>query len=169
MEEQKTVRRPLTINMQYIKDLSFENPCAPLIYDDIRGKSPVFKINVDVAVFALKNQSYEIVVSYEVKSLTNKGKTCFMLELQHAGIATLDEDLDDQTKELLLFVEGPRFLFPEVRSILSLVTGNAAFLPLTLHPIDFHQLYLKRKQRDAVAITQGGTVNSGDDKVPDSA
>ena len=55
--------QPLTVNIQYVKDLSFEVPGAPEIYTTLRSQ-PNVNINLDVQARRLQEgaQVYEVVL-----------------------------------------------------------------------------------------------------------
>jgi preprotein translocase subunit SecB len=57
----------------------------------------------------------------------------------------------------VLFVEGPKLLFPFARSIISNLTRDGGYPPLNLNPIDFTQLYRRRLAQQAA---QGGVSTS---------
>ena len=57
----------LTVNSQYIKDLSFENPNSP---ESLTNKDGLPQINVDINVFAkpLAKKLYEVTLSIHGKA-----------------------------------------------------------------------------------------------------
>ena len=57
----------LTVNSQYIKDLSFENPNSP---ESLSNKDGLPQINVDINVFAkpLNKKFYEVTLSINGKA-----------------------------------------------------------------------------------------------------
>ena len=69
----------LTVNSQYIKDLSFENPNSP---KSLTSKDGLPQINVDINVFAkpLTRNLYEVTLSINGKA-TKKNLKVFELEL----------------------------------------------------------------------------------------
>ena len=87
-------KEQLTVNVQYIKDLSFENQNSP---DSLSNKGEAPAINVDVNVFAkpLRKKAYEVSLSINSKA-EKKDFKVFELELVYAGIFTLsDINLND--------------------------------------------------------------------------
>jgi preprotein translocase subunit SecB len=46
--------------------------------------------------------------------------------------------------EPVLFIEGPRLLFPFARAIISDLTRDGGYTPLMLNPIDFVDLYRRK-------------------------
>ena len=72
-------------------------------------------------------------------------KTAFLIELDYAAIVQLGQSVPVAALEQLLFSEAPRFLFPFARAVLAKVTGDAAFPPLFVNPIDFESFYRTNK------------------------
>lgn len=138
-------RLPVTIQAQYIKDLSFENPNAPMPLRKSEGQPGVA---VDFSMDARKleiegfTDTYEVVLYVSVHA--RKGEaTSFILELEYAMMVTLNDVPEDKVHPLLL-IEMPHYLFPYVRQIVSDLTQQAGFMPFMLTPVNFKALYRKR-------------------------
>ncbi len=151
---------PLVVNVQYIKDLSFEVPNAPEIYATLRSQ-PAVQINLDVQARALQEGQnvYEVVLAVKAEAretpaagTTNgsaaptESRPVFIAELQYAGVFTLN-GVPPEAVEPLLLIECPRLLFPFARSVLSDVTREGGFPPVLLQPIDFVGLWQSRRQQ----------------------
>ena len=137
-------KEQLTVNVQFIKDLSFENQNSP---DSLSNKGEAPEINVDINVYArpLKKKIYEVSLSINSKA-EKKNFKIFELELVYAGVFTLpDISLNDEEEKRKILVEAPQLLFPFARSIVSNVTRDGGFMPLIIQPIDFELLYKSRK------------------------
>lgn len=147
-------RQPLVINAQYVKDFSFENPNAPRIFSAMQDNPPQLGVDIAVEVTALNAQSFEVSIHFQAETKIDD-RALFVMELDYAGVATLGEGLDEDLREMLLFVETPRYLFPAARNILSDLSREGGFPPLVLNPVDFHQLYLRRKQQDSAEQEKG--------------
>src|SRR5271170_4997678 len=87
---------PLVVNVQYIKDLSFEVPNAPDIYATLRSQ-PAVQINLDVQARALQEGQnvYEVVLAVKAEAREaaqngGEGRPVFIAELQYAGVFTLN-------------------------------------------------------------------------------
>lgn len=154
---------PLVVNIQYVKDLSFEVPGAPQVFSQLRAQ-PQVNINLDVQARRVQEgQSVfevSIVIRAEAHEAATQGNgqaaaavppTVFVAELTYAGVFTLS-GLPDNAIEPVLLVECPRILFPFARNILSDVTRDGGFPPVLLQPIDFVALWQARR-----AQAQGGT------------
>ena len=153
---------PLVVNVQYVKDLSFEVPGAPEIYSTLRTQ-PNVNINLDVqarritegqeifeVTLAIKAQATEQPAAPNGAAPSPDNKPVFIAELAYAGVFTLN-GIPAETVEPVLLVECPRLLFPYARNILADVTRDGGFPPVLLQPIDFVALWQSRRP-------QGGAV-----------
>ncbi len=137
---------PLSITRQYIKDLSFENPNAPGIFSAYRDEGPELKVSVDIAANAIEDNTHEVVLSLYV-SATFRETAAFIVELQYAAQAVVDETLSEDKLERALMVEVPRYLFPFLRNIIANTTRDGGFPPLLLSPINFGKIHDGRRQQ----------------------
>ncbi|WP_158924029.1 protein-export chaperone SecB [Acidisphaera sp. S103] len=153
--------QPLVVNIQYVKDLSFEVPGAPQIYTQLKAQ-PQVSINLDVQARRVQEgQSvFEVAIVIRAEAHDNAGQTngqsatppatVFVAELTYAGVFTLN-GLPDNAIEPVLLVECPRILFPFARNILSDVTRDGGFPPVLLQPIDFVALWQSRRNQAGAA------------------
>jgi preprotein translocase subunit SecB len=141
----------LVIMAQYIKDFSFENPNAPHIYQALSQRAPEIKVDVDVVPAVLDKRVFEVVLALRIGATIDE-KTAFLVELDYAGIVQVGPSVPEAALEQLLFSETPRFLYPFARSVLAKVTGDAAFPPLFVNPIDFEGYYRANKVGTLAAV-----------------
>ena len=138
----------VTINAQYIKDVSFENPKVPYSFQISTQHQPSLDIALDINAKNLKeDNTFEVTIGVHIKSIV-KEEVIFILELEYAGIFTLDLS-DPSKKEEILLVSCPGLLFPYVRRVISDITRDCGHLPVMLNPIDFFGLYIQRKQTES--------------------
>jgi preprotein translocase subunit SecB len=152
---------PLVVNIQYVKDLSFEVPNAPGVYATLRS-APRVDINLDVQARRVQDgQSvFEVVlvIRAEATEPTTNGADMpvanaarvFLAELSYGGVFTLT-GIPDNAVEPVLLVECPRVLFPFARNILADVTRDGGFPPVLLQPIDFVALWQTRRAQAEAA------------------
>ncbi len=147
---------PLVVNIQYVKDLSFEVPDAPQIYSTLRA-APRMDINLDVQARRLNDTQnvFEVVLNIRAEATeqpTNgaaaSGARVFVAELAYAGVFTIT-GVPDAALEPMILVECPRLLFPFARNILADVTRDGGFPPVLLQPIDFVALWQSRRAQAA--------------------
>jgi preprotein translocase subunit SecB len=144
----------LIVNGQYVKDLSFENPNVVRMMQ-MGNQQPEVTIDLGVNVQGVTEDSYEVTLQVRVET-RREGLIGFIVELSYAGLFTLRGWAPEHV-EPVLFVEGPKLLFPFARSIISNLTRDGGFPPLNLNPIDFTQLYRRRLAQQAA---QAGTITS---------
>jgi preprotein translocase subunit SecB len=147
--------QPLVVNIQYVKDLSFEVPGAPGVFSQLRAQ-PQVSINLDVQARRVQEGQpvFEVAIMIRAEAHDNSAQangqaaspapTVFVAELTYAGVFTLN-GLPDNAIEPVLLVECPRILFPFARNILSDVTRDGGFPPVLLQPIDFVALWQSRR------------------------
>lgn len=138
---------PLTINAQYIKDLSFEhpNPIKSLQASDVQ---PEININIDVGAQNIQENTFEVVLTIKADAKRD-GETLFIAEIEYGGIFSLGAEIPKEAVHPVLMIECPRLLFPFARSIIANTTREGGFPPLSLNPIDFAALY--HQQMEAAA------------------
>ncbi len=125
--------------IQYIKDLSFENPRAPQIFQS--SDQPEVSVNVNVAADRLADRTFEIVLRFVVSAKT-KADTVFVLELDYAGVCDI-ANVSDEDLQPVVLIEGPRILFPFARAIIANTTRDSGFPPLLIGTVDFVEMYRK--------------------------
>jgi len=141
---------PLSVNLQYLKDLSFESPRAPQVFVSEGPQSQV-GVNVRVDGRGVGENTYEITLHLEVAATAGDAQV-FLLEMDYAGIFTVPQLLPEVLGPLLM-IEAPRMLFPFARQIVSNTVAAGGFPPLLINPIDFADLY--RRQLAAQVQAQG--------------
>ncbi len=152
---------PLVVNIQYVKDLSFEVPGAPAIYSTLRS-APRVDINLDVQARRVQEGQNVFEVTLVIKAeatdptarngAAEGAPRVFVAELSYGGIFTLT-GIPDNAIEPVLLVECPRVLFPFARNILADVTRDGGFPPVLLQPIDFVALWQSRRAQTASAFS----------------
>jgi preprotein translocase subunit SecB len=148
---------PLVVNIQYIKDLSFEVPGAPAVFTTLRA-APRVDINLDVQARRVADGQDVFEVTLQIRAEAHDPNAqagesrVFLAELSYAGVFTLS-GLPPDTVEPVLLVECPRILFPFARNILADVTRDGGFPPVLVQPIDFLALWQSRRgQTSAGAV-----------------
>ena len=120
---------------QYVKDLSFENPGAPMTLT-VR---PAIDLGVDLQARRLDPERYEVELKLRV-SAKSEEKPVFLLELVYGGLFFIQGAPEEMLQPILL-IEGPHLLFPFARRIVADVIRDGGMPPLMIEPIDFAALY----------------------------
>ena len=135
-----------TIEKIYVKDVSFESPNSPVIFNE--NVQPDLQLNLNQKVQRLSETAFEVVLGV---TLTCKAgdKTAYVAEVEQAGVFGLI-GLEPQAIDVLLGTQCPNILFPYVRSMVSDLIQAGGFPPFYLQPINFEGLYAETlRQRQA--------------------
>ena len=127
---------------QYVKDLSFENPNAPAVYQ-WQGQ-PKIDIQFNIGSTKVADDVFEVVLKIDVRAEA-EDKVAFQVELAYAGLFGLRNIPAEQLQPFLL-AEAPRLVFPFARRVLADAVRDGGFPPLMLEPIDFAGLYVQQAQ-----------------------
>lgn len=148
--QEEGARGPFVVHLQYLKDLSLENPNPLAHLTDSKGVRPEISINVQVNARHLNEQLFEVVL--EVNADAKRGdEKMFICQVQYAGLISVTQKMEEPMIRDLLLEEVPQLLFPFVRNIVADATRDTGFPPLMLQPVDFKALNKaqKGKQKDA--------------------
>ena len=127
---------------QYVKDLSFENPNAPAIYQN--ETPPGIDVQFNIGAAQVGEDVHEVTLKIDVRAETD-GQVAFIVDLSYAGLFGLRNVPAEHVQPFLLG-EAPRLLFPFARRVLADTVRDGGFPPLLLEPIDFGQLYLAQSE-----------------------
>ena len=137
---------------QYVKDLSFENPNAPAVYQ-WQGQ-PQIDIQFNIGSNQVGDDAYEVVLKVDVKAVA-ADQVAFQVELTYGGLFAIRNVPVDQLQPFLL-AEAPRILFPFARRVLADAVRDGGFPPLLLDPIDFGQLYVAQAGQNGILAAPAG-------------
>lgn len=128
---------------QYIKDLSFETPHSPDIFLTNQGK-PDIELSIDIDAKKISDEIYEVILKISANA-TTKDKKIFLCEVSYAGLFAL-QNIEAEMIEQILLIYCPNLLFPFIRRLIANLTSDSGFPPLMIDPIDFTDLYSKRRK-----------------------
>ncbi len=138
---------PILINNKvYVKDISFENPGILQVLSHPEQK-PDIQINLQVGVNSLQENAYEVVLSIQAKAMAEK-KHIFLLEVAYAGIFAVTQELEEEELKPLLLINGPTYLFPFARALISHLTQEGGLPSLLLNSVDFEVLYREQNAEE---------------------
>ena len=135
----------MSLQKIYTKDVSFEAPNAPHIFNE-QGQ-PDIKLNLNQKVNKLDDTAYEVALTATVTCTVNE-KTAYLVEVCNSGVFTM-QNFNDQALHQTLGVYCPNVLFPYVRQQVSDMVMSGGFQPLMLQPVNFEQMYAQQMQQQA--------------------
>ncbi|SFM78188.1 protein-export chaperone SecB [Marinobacter zhejiangensis] len=139
----------------YVKDLSFESPNAPVVFQE--QWKPQVSLDLNTAHTKISDNQYEVVLSLTVTTKVGD-KVAYLVEIQQAGVFMVQGFEGPQLGQML-GAYCPTILFPYAREAIDGVVGKGSFPALMLAPVNFDAIYaqaLKRKQDEAQAEAAEG-------------
>ena len=148
-EKKKEVPQKPIFRMQkmYTKDLSFENPNAPMIYLAQQKQEPAVEVNLQLNNKKIDDDHWEVVLQITSK-ISNKDddKVMFILEVEHAAVFLL-KNIPEEHMPMVLAVDCPTLLFPFTRQIVAQVSTDGGFAPFLMEPVNFMALFQNAQKK----------------------
>jgi preprotein translocase subunit SecB len=141
----------------YLKDVSFEAPNAPMVFNE-QGQ-PELSMNLNQKVGKLADGVYEVVLGVTL-TCAIEDKTIYLAEVAQAGIFGM-VGFDEATLDAMLGIHCPNVLFPYARQIISDMISSGGFPPFYLQPMNFEAIYaegLRRRAEQVAGASEGSTV-----------
>ena len=136
-------QQQFAIHKIYIKDMSFEAPHAPAVFNE--EWKPEVNLDLNSQGRSIGENTYEVVLSLTVTT-TNNEKTAFLVEVQQAAIFGIagfgPEELSHMIGSFC-----PNILFPYAREAISDLVTRGGFQPLLLAPVNFDALYAQHLEQ----------------------
>ena len=153
-EEQET-QAVLQIQRIYVKDVSFEAPNLPHIFN--QEWKPKLAFDLSTETVKLADDLYEVCLNISVETtLEDSDDVAFICEVKQAGVFTIS-GLDDMQMAHCLTSQCPNMLFPYARELVSNLVNRGTFPALNLSPVNFDALfveYLQRQQQEQESAEQ---------------
>ena len=155
-EEQ--AEQQFAIHKIYTKDISFEAPHAPAVFND--EWKPEVNLDLNSQGRSIGENTYEVVLSLTVTT-TNNEKTAFLVEVQQAGIFGISGFGPEELSHMIGSF-CPNILFPYAREAISDLVTRGGFQPLLLAPVNFDALYAQHVEQQENADTDAGDAPATD-------
>ena len=153
--EEQEVQAVLQIQRIYVKDVSFEAPNLPHIFN--QEWKPKLAFDLSTETVKLADDLYEVCLNISVETtLEDSGDVAFICEVKQAGVFTIS-GLEDMQMAHCLTAQCPNVLFPYARELVSNLVNRGTFPALNLSPVNFDALfveYLQRQQQEQESAEQ---------------
>lgn len=135
----------------YVKDLSYEAPNTPQIFQ--QQWEPELSLDLNTSHTLLEDGVYEVVLALTA-TVSNKKTTAFLVEIKQAGIFTIKGATVKEQLDHLLGSFCPNILFPYAREAITSQVLNGSFPQLVLAPINFDALYMQQLEQKKKATNE---------------
>ena len=133
------------IQRVYTKDISFETPNSPAIFQ--KEWKPEVQLDLDTKSAKLAEDTYEVTLSLTVTAKIDD-QTAFLAEVQQAGIFTIG-NLPEAQLAHTIGAFCPTTLFPYAREAVSNLVSRGSFPQINLAPVNFEALFANYVQQRA--------------------
>jgi len=150
MSEQNNTEMSFQIQRIYTKDISFEAPNAPQVFQ--KEWEPEVKLDLDTASSQLADNVYEVVLRVTVTATVGED-SAFLCEVQQAGIFSIG-GIEGNQMAHCLGAYCPNILFPYARECITSLVSRGTFPQLNLAPVNFDALFMNYLQQSEGAAPQ---------------
>ena len=141
-----------TVEKLYVKDLSFEAPNAPQVFNE-QGQ-PDLQMKLNQKVQRLAENAFEVSLGITLTCTLND-KTAYLAEVEQAGVFGL-AGFEDHILDAMLGIQCPNILYPYAAAAVGQLINSGGFPPFPMQPINFEGLYGETLRQRAEQAQQGG-------------
>ena len=141
-----------TVEKLYVKDLSFEAPNAPQVFNE-QGQ-PDLQMKLNQKVQRLAENAFEVSLGITLTCTLND-KTAYLAEVEQAGVFGLG-GMDDQMLDAMLGIQCPNILYPYASATIGQLITSGGFPPFPMQPINFEALYAETLRQRVAQMSQQG-------------
>ncbi|XWY19060.1 protein-export chaperone SecB [Bisgaard Taxon 45] len=149
VDGQETQQPVLQIQRIYVKDVSFEAPNLPHIFQ--QDWEPKLSFDLSTEAKQVGDDLYEVCLNISVETtMESSGDVAFICEVKQAGVFTIS-GLEEMQMAHCLTSQCPNMLFPYARELVSSLVNRGTFPALNLSPVNFDALFMEYLQRQEQA------------------
>ena len=146
--EQQGSEAQFMIQRVYVKNLSFETTNTPAVFQ--QQWEPELSLDINTQNTQLDESTFEVALTVTA-TVKNKNTTAFLIEVQQAGIFTIQGPAPEQLDHLLGSF-CPSILFPYAREAITTEVIRGSFPQLVLAPVNFDALYIQQLEEKKNAL-----------------
>ena len=135
-----------TVEKLYVKDVSFEAPGTPQVFNE--SGQPQLQMNLNQSVQRLSDTAFEVVLGVTL-TCTIGDKTAYLAEVQQAGVFGLVGLRRDARWKSCSARTARTRCIPYARQLISDLIQAGGFPPFLLQPINFEALYAEGMRQRA--------------------
>lgn len=158
-EEQQAV---LQIQRIYVKDISFEAPNLPHIFQ--QEWKPKLGFDLSTESVQIGDDLYEVTLNISVETtMEDSGDLAFICEVKQSGVFTIS-GLEEVQMAHCLTSQCPSMLFPYARELIASLVNRGTFPALNLSPVNFDALFIEYMNQQQAAAENASQENESEVK-----
>ncbi|MDP8033227.1 protein-export chaperone SecB [Pasteurella atlantica] len=139
-EQQEEQQFDLQIQRIYVKDVSFEAPNLPTIFQ--QEWEPDLGFELDTETRELAEDIYEVTLHLNIKTTMKESKdVAFICEVKQAGVFSI-QGIEGVQLAHCLAAHCPNMLYPYARELVASLVNRGTFPALNLAPVNFDALFM---------------------------
>ncbi len=153
-DQQDKPQLQFSVQRIYVKDLSFEAPNSPAVFQ--QPFKPKVGLDLNTSSQQVGEGLYEVVIKVTAQvTHSEEGTTSFLAEIEQAGLFRI-AGIEGAQLDHTLGAFCPNVLFPYARECVDNLVNRGGFPPLMLAPVNFEAIYAQKKKREAEQAQQQG-------------
>ena len=143
----------LSLQRVFLKDISFESPRSPMIFQE--EWQPEVGMELNTRSRQVGENVFEVVLDITL-NVKNANEPAYLVQVQQGGLFVIS-GLDDQQLHHALGAFCPATIFPYARENVDATIVKGSFPAVMLAPINFDALYLENlqaQQQETTTTTQ---------------
>ena len=145
-----------TVEKLYVKDVSFEAPNAPQVFNE-QGQ-PDLQMKLNQKVQRLGENAFEVSLGITLTCTIN-GRTAYLAEVEQAGVFGLG-GFEEHILDAMLGTQCPNILYPYASAAVGQLIVSGGFPPFPMQPINFDALYGETLRQRASQQAGGELANA---------
>ncbi len=142
-EENNQAQPQLQIQRIFLKDISFESPRSPMVFQE--EWKPEVGLELNTKSRQVGENLYEVVLEITV-NVKNNGEAAYLVQVLQGGLFTI-AGFEEKQLHHALGAFCPGTLFPYARENIDAIITKGSFNPVMLAPINFDALYMESLQK----------------------
>lgn len=159
-EQENETQFEMQIQRIYVKDVSFEAPNLPHIFQ--QDWKPQLGFELDTQTTQLGEDTYEVTLHINVQTtLEDTNDVAFICEVKQCGVFVI-KGLEGVQLAHCLAAQCPNVLYPYARELIASLVNRGTFPALNLSPVNFDALfldYIERQQQEDTGSEATPNVN----------
>ena len=145
-----------TVEKLYVKDVSFEAPNAPQVFNE-QGQ-PDLQMKLNQKVQRLGENAFEVSLGITLTCTIN-GRTAYLAEVEQAGVFGLG-GFEEHILDAMLGTQCPNILYPYASAAVGQLIVAGGFPPFPMQPINFDALYGETLRQRSAQLAGGELANT---------
>ena len=145
-----------TVEKLYVKDVSFEAPNAPQVFNE-QGQ-PDLQMKLNQKVQRLGENAFEVSLGITLTCTINN-RTAYLAEVEQAGVFGLG-GFEEHILDAMLGTQCPNILYPYAAAAVGQLIVAGGFPPFPMQPINFDALYGETLRQRASQQAGGELANA---------